>query len=443
VALLDGADEPDVPQAQLPAPTYRDLPLGRYLSVLELLNPMHRLWSEGRWNKLTVAHGCYWKKCTFCDLSLDYIARYDAAGAAALVDRIDALIEETGESGFHFVDEAAPPIALVDLAIELLARGRTISWWGNIRFEKTFTADVCRLLAASGCIAVTGGLEVASDRVLELIDKGVTVAQVARVGRAFADAGVMVHAYLMYGFPTQTAEETVDSLELVRQLFETGAIHSGFWHRFTLTRHSPIAADPEGFGVRVVDGTPGGFADNDLVHEDPGGADPEQFADGLRRAVFNFMHGRGLDEDVRTWFRDGNQVVEGAAGRGRRSRLAPPGVPPDYVALALAERAEPARPNARLVWIGGPVEAGREGGRSGLAVTGRDAARFLPLPPHLAVWVERTIEAASPGPGGGRRRHPTRGSLAERFPDGSGAFVRFTRSAAWRALKQLGLLEVP
>jgi hypothetical protein len=38
-----------------------------------MLNPMHRLWSDGRWNKLTVAHGCYWKKCSFCDVGLDYI----------------------------------------------------------------------------------------------------------------------------------------------------------------------------------------------------------------------------------------------------------------------------------------------------------------------------------------------------------------------------------
>ena len=58
-------------------PTYDGLPLDRYLSLFEMLNPMHRLWSSGRWNKLTIAHGCYWKKCTFCDITLDYIARYD------------------------------------------------------------------------------------------------------------------------------------------------------------------------------------------------------------------------------------------------------------------------------------------------------------------------------------------------------------------------------
>jgi hypothetical protein len=303
---LEGAGRGGDPaQEALPAPSYRGLPLGRYLSVLELANPMHRLWSDGRWLKLTVAHGCYWKRCTFCDVGLDYIARYDPSSARAIADRMDALAAETGQGGFHFVDEAAPPLALIELALELCARGRAYSWWGNIRFEKTFTRDVCRLLVASGCIAVSGGLEVASDRLLALMDKGVTVAQVARVASAFAEAGALVHAYLMYGFPTETAEETVDALERVRQLFAAGAIHSAFWHRFALTRHSPIAAAPARFRVKVLDGPPGPFTDNDLAHRDLAGLDAralDRYGAGLERAVYNFLHGVGLERDVRSWF---------------------------------------------------------------------------------------------------------------------------------------------
>ena len=75
----------------------------------------------------------------------------------------------------------------------------SITWWGNIRFEKTTTA-LCERLAAAGLVAVSGGPRVASDRLLKLMQKGVTVEQVARVTRAFTDAGIMVHAYLMYGF---------------------------------------------------------------------------------------------------------------------------------------------------------------------------------------------------------------------------------------------------
>ncbi|PZP32462.1 MAG: radical SAM protein [Roseateles depolymerans] len=294
--------EPDVPFEAVGTPTWDGLPLNRYLSLLDMLNPMNRLWSDGRWNKLTVAHGCYWKKCSFCDVSLDYISRYEAASAEVLVDRIEAIVAETGQTGFHFVDEAAPPKVLKALAEELLRRGVAISWWGNIRFEKTFTPELCQLLADSGCIAVSGGLEVASDRLLQLMKKGVSVDQVARVTKAFADAGVLVHAYLMYGFPTQTTQDTVDALEYVRQLFEHGCIHSGFFHRFACTVHSPVGMNPAEYGVTLQPLPPGRFAKNDVAFIDPTPTDHEGLGQGLKKGLYNFMHGIGLDSDIRSWF---------------------------------------------------------------------------------------------------------------------------------------------
>jgi radical SAM superfamily enzyme YgiQ (UPF0313 family) len=296
------AGEPDIPYADVGVPTWEGLPLDRYLSVLDMLNPMHRLWSDGRWNKLTVAHGCYWKKCSFCDVSLDYIGRYDCIAASTLMDRIETIIEETGQTGFHFVDEAAPPKALKALAEELERRNRTISWWGNIRFEKSFTPELCRQLADSGCIAVSGGLEVASDRLLKLMQKGVSVEQVARVTRAFSDAGILVHAYLMYGFPTQTVQDTVDALEYVRQLFAAGCIQSGFFHRFVCTVHSPVGKNPEQYGITLQPLPPVAFARNDVGFNDPAGVDHDVLGMALNKALYNFMHGIGLDQDVRRWF---------------------------------------------------------------------------------------------------------------------------------------------
>ncbi|MES2888387.1 MAG: B12-binding domain-containing radical SAM protein [Pseudomonadota bacterium] len=294
--------EPDVAFADVGTPTWDGLPLDRYLSLLDMLNPMHRLWSDGRWNKLTVAHGCYWKKCSFCDVSLDYISRYEGASAEVLVDRIEAIVRETGQTGFHFVDEAAPPKALKALAAELLRRKLAISWWGNIRFEKSFTPELCQLLADSGCIAISGGLEVASDRLLTLMKKGVSVDQVARVTRAFSDAGVLVHAYLMYGFPTQTVQDTVDALEYVRQLFEAGCIQSGFFHRFACTVHSPVGQHPQDYGVTLEPLPPVSFAKNDIGFHDPTGVDHDALGRVLKKALYNYMHGIGLEEDVRSWF---------------------------------------------------------------------------------------------------------------------------------------------
>jgi hypothetical protein len=309
-----------------------------------MLNPTHRLWADGRWNKLTVARGCYWKQCTFCDVSLDYIARYEPASADVTVDRIEALMRETGETGFHFVDEAAPPAMLRALAQRLLERRVAITWWGNIRFETHFTPELVELLARSGCVAVSGGLEVASDRLLALMKKGVTVDQVARVARAFTDTGVMVHAYLMYGFPTETAQETVDALERVRQLFAEGCIQSAFWHRFAATVHSPIGREPDVYGIRLArePAVPARrmFARNELPFVDPTGCDHERFGPGLRRALYNFMHGVGLDEDVRNWFAP---EAERRRGKARAAAVPKPQVPADLIRRALARASGGAR----------------------------------------------------------------------------------------------------
>ncbi len=317
--------EADIAFAEVGTPTWDGLPLNSYLSLLDMLNPMHRLWSDGRWNKLTVAHGCYWKKCSFCDVSLDYISRYEGASAATLVDRIEAIVKETGQTGFHFVDEAAPPKALKTLAAELQRRQLAVSWWGNIRFEKSFTPELCQQLADSGCIAISGGLEVASDRLLNLMKKGVSVEQVARVTKAFSDAGVLVHAYLMYGFPTQTVQDTVDALEYVRQLFEQGCIQSGFFHRFACTVHSPVGQHPEAYGVTLQPLPPITFATNDVGFIDPSGVDHDALGVALKKALYNYMHGIGLEEDVRSWF----------GPRTPKTR-----VPRDRIARALAAQAE-------------------------------------------------------------------------------------------------------
>lgn len=334
----------DYKQMEVGTPDYEGLPLDQYISAIEVVNPMHRLWSDGRWNKLTMAHGCYWGKCTFCDISLDYIRLYEPLTASMLCDRMEEMIQKTGTNGFHFVDEAAPPALMRELALEILKRRLNVSWWTNIRFEKSFTRDLCLLLKASGCIAVSGGLEVASDRLLKLIQKGITVEQVARVNRHFTEAGIMVHAYLMYGFPTQTAQETIDSLEMVRQLFKNGVMQSAYWHLFTMTAHSPVGLEPEKYKVKRLLEDISPFANNDLLHEDPTGAEHEHYGEGLRKALFNYMHGLCIEDPLHKWF---------------DFKVPKTSVAPDYIGNILHSDDLPSyNPNAKIIWIGnvGEVE---------------------------------------------------------------------------------------
>ena len=339
VVYKNNSLKPDYKQSEVGTPDYSDLLLDKYISVIEIVNPMHRMWSDGRWNKLTMAHGCYWGKCTFCDISLDYIKIYEPIAANLLCDRMEEMIAQTGQNGFHYVDEAAPPALMRALALEILRRKLSVTWWTNIRFEKSFTGDLCLLLKASGCIAVSGGLEVASDRLLKLIDKGVTVEQVAKVTRNFTEARIMVHAYLMYGYPTQTVQETVDSLEMVRQLFEVGVLQSGFWHQFAMTAHSPVGIAPEKFGVVKETEAIGTFANNDINFKDSTGIDHDKFSFGLKKSLFNFMHGICFDYELQEWF---------------DFKIPKTKIPFDFIANALEEEEElNIKPTAKVIWLGG------------------------------------------------------------------------------------------
>ncbi|MBF4472893.1 B12-binding domain-containing radical SAM protein [Flavobacterium sp. HJJ] len=343
VVYKNNSSQHDYKQSQVGTPDYSDLLLDKYISVIEIVNPMHRMWSDGRWNKLTMAHGCYWGKCTFCDISLDYIKVYEPVAASLLCDRMEEMIAQTGETGFHFVDEAAPPALMRALALEILRRKLSVTWWTNIRFEKSFTADLCLLLKASGCIAVSGGLEVASDRLLKLIDKGVTVEQVAKVTRNFTEAGIMVHAYLMYGYPTQTVQETVDSLEMVRQLFEAGVLQSGFWHQFAMTAHSPVGMFPEQFGAVKETEDIGTFANNDIQFIDSTGIDHDKFSFGLKKSLFNYMHGICFDYELQDWF---------------DFKIPKTKIGSDFIFDALQEEADfNIKPTAKIVWLGGKPSA--------------------------------------------------------------------------------------
>jgi radical SAM superfamily enzyme YgiQ (UPF0313 family) len=409
-------------------PTYQGLELDRYLSILDSANPMHRLWSEGHWNKLTVAHGCYWKQCTFCDVGLDYISRYEITPTDHLVGQIERLIDETGRRTFHFVDEAAPPAALKALALALLERDIRISWWGNIRFEEAFSPDLCRLLAASGCIAVTAGLEAASDRLLEKMKKGITCEQTVRVASAFRSAGILVHAYLMYGFPSETLHETIDALERVRQMFASDLLQSAFWHRFTATAHSPIGLNPKSSGVNILGPKFEGFAENDLIHIDRHGDTPEWIGEGLRRSMLNFLEGRGLDMDVRQWF--DHPTPRPRVSAGWTSRV-----------LERRQGRDDARAERRLVWLGRPPVFEFRARCARLYIPGRQHEIALSVPSEGAGWVNDVLQASAVAKER-NGRYPSWRDVTRAFPGTTSEWNRFMQHPSWKRIRSAGLLLV-
>ncbi len=371
-------------------PDYSDIDFSRYPRLADTPNPMHRLWSDGAWMKAMLAHGCYWHRCSFCDVTLDYIRGYRPVDVAALHAGLMAQAGRAGVRGVHFVDEAAPPRSLRDFAeLNLRSRAegkRPLSFWGNIRFEGTFNRDLADYLSFGGLTAVSGGIEIASEEGFKAVDKGIDLENLVGTCAAFKEAGVLVHAYLIYGYWNEDAQGVIDAAETMRQLFAAGLVDSAFWHKFVLTRHSrafnewkrgmhrggsnplvPLTRE----GLPLDSGEPVGviFAENDLAFR--GEESSSRYTAPLDAALQAWMHGEGLSRSVRKWF---------------PFPMPPPRVAPDAIDSLIAayerrrdaERSAPYDPKARYAWTGSrPVSAGPKGEYLWLHL-GEEIRRSLP-----------------------------------------------------------------
>ena len=224
-------------------PDFSDIDFSRYPRLCDDKNPMHRMWSDGTWIKAYLAHGCYWHKCAFCDTKLDYVCSYKITDVEKLYNGLYQTAVQKGVYGIHFVDEALPPKSLKEFALLNAKNQNKLYFWGNIRFEKSFTKDFAAFLSYCGFGSVSAGIENATSGGLQSINKGIDVSSIVKACAAFKESGILVHAYMIYGFWNDTAQSIIDSMETLRQFFSAGLLDSAFWHKFVLTRNSTVYSD--------------------------------------------------------------------------------------------------------------------------------------------------------------------------------------------------------
>ncbi len=285
-------------------PDFSDIDFSRYPKVSDDTNAMHRIWTDGSWIKAFLAYGCYWHRCAFCDTMLDYVCKYNPVSTATLYKGLYEQAERAGVYGIHFVDEAAPPVLLEQFALENCRNEkRKLSFWGNIRFEKAFTRDLADILAHGGLTGVSGGIEIASGEGLSDVNKGIDIDGLVGACAAFKEAGILVHAYMIYGFYNETPQMLIDSAETLRQLFAAGLIDSAFWHKFTLTKYSTVYNNWKTGKCKDIKPLPpkdDSFAVYELRFE--GESKSEKYGTPLMTALDAWMHGRALEKPVQKWF---------------------------------------------------------------------------------------------------------------------------------------------
>ncbi|MCL2380867.1 MAG: radical SAM protein [Treponema sp.] len=307
-------------------PDYSGVDFSRYLYPVDNANPMHRLWSDGHWLKAYVAHGCYWHSCAFCDVTLDYIKNFVPVDAHALFTHLNTQAEKTGVRGVHLVDEAAPVSSLLEFALHNREAGLPLNFWGNIRFERGFSPDVAAILAAGGLTGVSGGLEAATERGLKRLGKGIDLESAVRACAAFKEAGILTHAYLIYGYWDEDEQEIIDSAETLRQFFALGLLDSAFWHKFVLTRHSRVYAEKQR-----------GLHPELRIKDDPGAL---MDGDGKPRAIFALNDLSFKGEETFDKYTGPLERLAGAWMRGETEmpvakafpfKVPPPSIPPGFV----------------------------------------------------------------------------------------------------------------
>lgn len=334
-------------------PDYSHIDFTKYPRLADDTNPMHRIWNDGAWLKAYIAHGCYWHRCAFCDTTLDYVKDYCLTDINSLYDSLCVQAEKTGVHGIHFVDEACPPVALQNFALKNMAVKSSnkipLTYWGNIRFEKSFDRDLADLLSAGGLTAVSAGIEIATGNGLSAVNKGTDMENIVNACCAFKEAGILIHSYMIFGFWSQSVQDLIDSMETLRQLFEAGLLDSAFWHKFTLTLHSTVYEEykkgkyPE---LKILPQKKTQFAKNDLHFE--GEEKSEKFSAPLNAALELWMHGEKLSKPVESYF---------------PFKMPKPSIAKDYIASLIAKYEEnrdrkfhkiPEQGSKeKFVWLGG------------------------------------------------------------------------------------------
>ena len=221
--------------SELPPPDFDGLPLEKYF-VPHLTLPY------------LATRGCYYGRCTFCDHFQGYVEGFRTKQVDQIVEEIKFLKDKHGTRYFHFTDESYPPALFQKLSRKLIDDKLDIAWTTHMRFEESLLEEkVWQDVAESGCKYLHFGYESGNQRVLKLMDKSTKLDAIETNLRMSSEAGIWNHLMGFFGFPGETNEEADDSKAFVEK--NSAHIHSLGFMTFVLGKYSPVAFEPEKYGV--------------------------------------------------------------------------------------------------------------------------------------------------------------------------------------------------
>jgi anaerobic magnesium-protoporphyrin IX monomethyl ester cyclase len=223
-----------------PAPNYDGFPLGQYLAPYTVL-------------PVQFSRGCYYKDCAFCALTLDH-QNFRQKDPMKVVDELEALSRKYGTPYFFFTDECLALSPTKRLCKELILRGLDLQWTAELRFEKNLSRELLTSMREAGCQKIVFGLETYNPRLMDFMVKGITQENVDRICSDCVDLGIAVHCYVIVGFPTETEEEALETMNFIVKNTKLNSSY-GFSCQpclFDLEKEAPIMSDPGGYGIQRI-----------------------------------------------------------------------------------------------------------------------------------------------------------------------------------------------
>ena len=234
------------------------------------------------------SRGCYWKKCTFCDH--DFGQNYCIKNLDKLIEELKLMQDKFGISHFEFIDEAISPSYLKQMSERVIKEGLEISWFNNARTESEFTKDILHLASEAGLKMMLWGVESGSERIMELINKGVDFNQRMEVLKDSSDYNIWNFAFVFLGFPSETREDALKTIEMICK--NTDIISSYGRSVFALGKHTKLSENPEKFSI------------TEIYHND------EEFSPTYEFKISKGMNSQELQEMANVCIKECNKAYE-------------------------------------------------------------------------------------------------------------------------------------
>ena len=190
------------------------------------------------------SRGCWWGKCSFCNLNLQWCG-YRHKSAGRMLDEVRFLARVHGCLDFFFTDNVLPFVESRDFFRQLESDPADLHFFAELRSEQS--ADL-ELFSRGGLAEIQVGIEALSPGLLRKMNKGGSViANLAMMKRALA-CGLRLSGNLITELPGATAEEVMETLAVLDYAWPLAPLQPA---RYFLGRGSPMDLSPESYGIRA------------------------------------------------------------------------------------------------------------------------------------------------------------------------------------------------